>query len=153
MKHLPVLLSLTDSAAYLGFTRTRLYSVLHRLDVRKLQYEWTPFPAKESSDEREHRVVRVDHIDRRAFAERNPMPPQNAEASNEGPQALEVATVVGGAEMDVFPRRLRVDLVAFAMEGVADDFQPLILKRGDPFPHPCISTLVGEEGEGLHRGK
>lgn len=35
MKHLPVLLSLTDSAAYLGFTRTRLYSVLHRLDVRK----------------------------------------------------------------------------------------------------------------------
>lgn len=35
MEHHPALLSLINAAAYLGFSRTRLYSVLHRLDVRK----------------------------------------------------------------------------------------------------------------------
>ena len=35
MEHLPILLSLVDAATYIGFSRTRLYSVLHRLDVRK----------------------------------------------------------------------------------------------------------------------
>lgn len=35
MNHPPILLSLIDAATYLGFARTRLYSVLHQLDVRK----------------------------------------------------------------------------------------------------------------------
>jgi hypothetical protein len=35
MTQSPILLSLPDAAAYIGFSRTRLYSVLHLLDVRK----------------------------------------------------------------------------------------------------------------------
>lgn len=35
MEHRPALLSLINAAAYIGFSRTRLYSVLHHLDVRK----------------------------------------------------------------------------------------------------------------------
>lgn len=31
----PMLLTLPDAATYIGFSRTRLYSVLHLLDVRK----------------------------------------------------------------------------------------------------------------------
>lgn len=36
MNTVPVLFSLVDAAAYIGFSRTRLYSELDRLDVRKV---------------------------------------------------------------------------------------------------------------------
>lgn len=35
MKITPALLSVGDAMAYCGFSRTRLYSQLHKLDVRK----------------------------------------------------------------------------------------------------------------------
>jgi hypothetical protein len=35
MKSLPALFSFSDAMAYCGFSRTRLYSELHKLDIRK----------------------------------------------------------------------------------------------------------------------
>ena len=72
-------------------------------------------------------------------------PPQHAEAADDGPQPLEVAAVVGGAEVDVFPGGRRVRLVAHAVEREAGHPPPVVAERGDAFHHAGVAAFVGEK--------